>query len=71
MPSSWPEVLLALAAPMLAMAILVFWLCSKVSNSGSINVHLKFMGMTLSVRYCSLSERECTAALTTIRKEVE
>lgn len=59
MPSSLPEWLLAVAAPVLAIVILVFWTMVQLRGGGVVNIKLKFLGLSLDVRSCSVSEREC------------
>lgn len=61
MVSSCQELLLALSAPILALLVLLCWGVLRVRATGATNLHLRFLGLSLDIRTCSRTERECRA----------
>lgn len=57
------ELLLALSAPVLALIILLCWLALQLKARGSTSLHLRFLGLELDIRSCSLTESQCRRAL--------
>lgn len=62
MPTSLNEVLLALAAPGLALLAAILWICVLAKRKGTTNLRLRCFGIVLDVKSCSLSETECRSA---------
>lgn len=71
MPSSPQELLLALAAPVLAVIILLCWLLLRVRSKGATNLHLRFLGLSLDIRSCEYSEAQCRRAMALVQSPKE
>lgn len=59
MPFRLDEAALLVAAPLLALIFLVLWLGVMAKKSPVLNLKLNFLGLSLTVRTCSVSEGRC------------
>lgn len=62
MPTNLHDFALLIIAPALAVIVATLWLVLLAKRKGTMNLSLKFLGLTLEVKSCSLTERQCLAA---------
>lgn len=55
------ELLLMLAAPLLALVVLLFWLAMALKRSRVVNLKVSFLGLRLTAQSCRVSESQWRA----------